>query len=103
MQRGPRERESRYLQFTLQFPGDLIYNPHLLAHVVLTLDFGSPTILFGWDAATTTNQQIISQTLDEYTFGARRAKWRARKKVLSSLRERVFSPATGPQDGKNRL
>ena len=36
MQRGPRERESRYLQFNLQRPGDLIYIPHLLAHAVLT-------------------------------------------------------------------
>ena len=65
MQRGPRERESRYLQFTLQRPGDLIYIPHLLAHAVLILDTGSPTILSGWDAATTTNQPIILQTLDE--------------------------------------
>ena len=65
MQRGPRERESHYLQFTLQRPGDLIYIPHLLAHAVLTLDTGSPTILPGWDAATTTNQQIIIQTLDK--------------------------------------
>ena len=76
MQRGPRERESRYLQFTFQRPGDLIYIPHLLAHAVLTLDTGSPTILSGWDAATTTNQQIIIQTLDKYTFGVRRGKWR---------------------------
>ena len=52
MQRGPRERESRYLQFTLQRPVDLIYTPHLLAHAVLTLDTGSPTILSRWDAAT---------------------------------------------------
>ena len=83
MQRGPRERESRFLQFTLQRPGDLIYIPHLFAHAVLTLDTGSPTILSGWDAATTTNQQIIVQTLDEYTFGVRRGKWREnfRKKV----------------------
>ena len=44
MQRSPRERESRYLQFTVQRPGDLIYILHLLAHVVLTLDTGSPTI-----------------------------------------------------------
>ena len=65
MQRGPRERESRYLQFTFQRPGDLIYIPHLLAHAVLILDTGSPTILSGWDAATTTNQQNIIQTLDE--------------------------------------
>ena len=76
IQRGPRERESRHLQFTLQRPGDLIYIPHLLAHAVLTLDTSSPTILSGWDAATTTNQQIIIQTLDEYTFGLRRSKWR---------------------------
>ena len=105
MQRGPRERESRYLQFTLQRPGDLIYIPHLLAHAVLTLDTGSPTILSGWDAATTTNQQIIIQTLDEYTFGVRRGKWREhfREKGLSALREWVFSPATGPQESENNL
>ena len=105
MQRGPRERESRYLQFTFQRPGDLIYIPHLLAHAVLTLDTGSPTILSGWDAATTTNQQIIIQTLDEYTFGVRRGKWREifREKGLVALREWVFSPATGPQESKNKL
>ena len=34
MQRGPREHESLNLQFTLQGRGDLIYNPHLLAHAV---------------------------------------------------------------------
>ena len=45
MHRGPRERVTRYLQFTLQRPGDLIYIPHLLAYAVLTLDTGSPTIL----------------------------------------------------------
>ena len=64
MHLGPRERESRYLQFTLQRPSDLIYIPHLLAHAVLTLDTGSPTILSRWDAADTTNQQIVFQTLD---------------------------------------
>ena len=100
-----RERESRYLQFTLQRPGDLIYIPHLLAHAVLTLDTGLPTLLSGWDAATTTNQQIIIQTLEEYTFGVRRGKWREifREKVLSALSEWVFSPATGPQESKNKL
>ena len=105
MQRGPRERESRYLQFTLQRPGDLIYIPHLLAHAVLTLDTGSPTILSGWDAATTTNQQTIIQTLDKYTFGLRHVKWREvfREKDLSALREWVFSPATGPQESKSKL
>ena len=55
MQRGPRERETCYLQFTLQRPGALIYIPRLLAHAILTLDIVSPTILSGWDAATTTN------------------------------------------------
>ena len=102
MQRGPRERESRYLQFTFQSPGDLIYIPHLLAHAVLILDTGSPTFLSGRDAATTTNQEIIIQTLDEYTFGVRRGKWREifREKVLVALREWVFSPATGPQESK---
>ena len=105
MQRGPRERESRYLQFTFQRPGDLIYIPHLFAHAVLTLDTGSPTILSGWDAATTANQQIIIQTLDEYTFGVRRGKWPEifREKGLVALRERVFSPATGPQESKDKL
>ena len=105
MQWGPRERESRYLQFTFQRPGDLIYIPHLLAHAVLTLDTGSPTILSGWDAATTTNQQIIIQILDEYTFGVRRGKRREifREKGLVALREWVFSPATGPQESKNKL
>ena len=88
MQRGPREREARFLHFTIQRPGDLIYIPHLLAHAVLTLDTGSPTILSGWDAATASNQRVILQTLDEYTFGVRRGKWREilRKKGLSALR-----------------
>ena len=89
MQRGPRERVSRYLQFTLQRPGDLYYIPHLLAHAVLTLDTGWPTIFSGWDAATTTNQQIIIQTLYKYTFGVRHGKWREIfcEKGLSALRE----------------
>ena len=56
LQRGHRERESRYLQFTLQRLGDVIYIPHLLAHSVLTFDTGWPTILSRWDAATTANQ-----------------------------------------------
>ena len=47
LQRGPRERESHFLQFTLQRLGDLIYVPHLLAHAVLTFDIGSPTTLSG--------------------------------------------------------
>ena len=55
MQRGPRERESRYLQFTFRRPGDLIYIPRVLAHAVLTLDTGSPMFSSGRDAATTTN------------------------------------------------
>ena len=105
MQRGPRERETRFLQFTLQRPVDLIFIPHLLTHAVITLDTGSPTISFGWDAATTTNQQITNQTLDEYTFGVRRGKWREifPKKDLSALQEWVFSPATGPQESIERL
>ena len=102
---GSRERESRYLQYTFQRPGDLIYIPHLLAQAVLTLGTGSPTILPGWDAATTTNPQIIIQTLDEYTFGVRRGKWREifREKGLVALRELVFSPPTGPHESKNKL
>ena len=38
MQRGPREREARYLRFTIQCPGNSIYIPHFLAHAVLTVD-----------------------------------------------------------------
>ena len=51
------------------------------------------------------NQQVILQTLDEYTFFVRRGKWREifRKKGLSASRESVFSPFTGPQENKNRL
>ena len=47
MKRGPREREARYLQFTLQSLRDLIHIPHPLAHAVLSLGTGSPTILSG--------------------------------------------------------
>ena len=88
MQRGPRERDARWLQFTLQHPGDLIYIPHLLAHAVLTLDTGSPRILSGWDAATTSNQLVILQTLDECFFDVRGGNWCElfRKKSLSALR-----------------
>ena len=105
MERGPREQESRYLQFTSQRPGDLIYIPHVLARAVLTLDTGLPTILSVWDAATTTNQQIITQTLDDYTFGVRRGKLREifREKLLVALRDWVFSPATGPQESREKL
>ena len=53
MQRSPREREARYLLFTLQRPDNLIYVPHLLAQTFLTVDKGSPKNLSGWDAATT--------------------------------------------------
>ena len=72
LQRGPQEHEARCLQFTIRRPGRLIFIPHLLAHAVLTVDTGSPTTLSGSDAATTSNQQIILQTLDEYTFSVRR-------------------------------
>ena len=92
MQRGAIEHETRYLQFTLQRPADLIYIPHLVAHVVFTLDTGSSTILSRWDAATTTNQQIINQTLHEYTFGVRRGKWPEifRKKVCQHYEKVCF-------------
>ena len=105
MQRGPRQRKARYLRFILQLPGDLIYIPHPLAHAVLTLDTGSPTILSGWDAATTSNQHVILQTLDDYTFGVRRGKWREffREESLTALREWAFSPPTGPQENEDRL
>ena len=86
MRRGPREREAWFLHFTLERPGDLIYNPHLLAHAVSTLETGSSTILSGWDATNTSNELNIYETFDEYTFGVRRGKWREifRNKVLSA-------------------
>ena len=71
MQRGPRERDARYLRFIIQRPGNLKYIPHLLAHAVLTVDTGSPRILSRWNAGTTSNQQLFPQTLHEYTFGVR--------------------------------
>ena len=102
VQRNLREREARYLQFALQRPGDLTYIPHLHALAVLILDTGSTLILFGWVAASFTNQQIKRKTLDEYIFGVRRRKWREifRKQGFSASGERVFSPAAGPQESK---
>ena len=93
-----------FLQFTLQRSGNLIYIPHLLAHAVLIVDTGSPTILSGLDAATTANQQFMIQTLNEYTFGMRHDKRREnfRHKSLSALREWVLSPATDPQESTER-
>ena len=69
------------------------------------MDSGSPTILSGRDAATTGNQQVIIQTLDEYTFRVRRVRWREvfLKKVSSALREWVFSSAIGPQESQDML
>ena len=101
--RGLREREALYLCFTNRRPGNLI--PIFFAHVLLTVHTGSPTILSRWDAATASNHLVILQTVDEYTFGVRRGKWREifRKKTLSALRELVFSPSTGLQESKDRL
>ena len=105
MQCGSCEREARFLRFTIQRPGNLIYIPHLLANAVLTVDTGSPTILSGWDAAITSNQKVILQTLDKCTFRVRRGRWREifRKRGLSALSEWVFSPSTGLQENKNKL
>ena len=104
-QSGPRERESRYLRFTLEPPGDFISIPRLLAHAVLSLNTGSLTIIPECVTATTPNQQVIFRTLDEYTFAVRRDKWREifRKEGLSALCGWVFSPSTGPQESKDRL
>ena len=88
MQRCPREREKRFLQITIQRPGALIDTLHLVSYTVSTLDTDSPTTLSRWDAATTSSQQIIIQTLNECTFGVRCGKWcdTFRRKILSSLR-----------------
>ena len=67
-QRGPRDVRRIFSNFTIQRHGDLIVIPHLLAHAVSTLDTGSPTILWGWDTATVSNQQIDIQILVEYTL-----------------------------------
>ena len=74
MQRGPREGEARFLQFTIQGPGDLIYFPHFFAHAVLTLYSSSATVSSSWNVATTLNQLVVFQTLNEYTFTVRRGK-----------------------------
>ena len=65
MQRGAPEFEAHYVQFTIQRHGDLIYIPLPLAHAVLTLDTGLQTTLSGWDAATSTSQQMNFEILDE--------------------------------------
>ena len=72
MERGSREREARFSRFTIQRPGILICIPHLLAHAVLTVDTVSPMNLSGWDTATTSDERVFIQMLDEYTFGVRR-------------------------------
>ena len=76
MYRDPRENEARYLWFTLHPLRDLIYIPHLLAHALSSLDTGSPTILYGWDATTSSTQQICDQTFGKYTLGVSRSQWR---------------------------
>ena len=98
MQRGPREREARHLRFTFQRPGNLIYFPHL-AHAVSTVDTGSPRILSGWDAATTSIQQIMLQTLDAFTFAlrcGRRRKLFRKKSFINIMRVGDFSSNRPP-------
>ena len=105
MQRGPREPEALFLRFILQRPGDLIYIAHLLVHAVLTVDVGSITLSSGWDAADTSNEQVVFQTLDEYTFGVRPGKCLEffREKGFSEFREWVFSLSTGLQESRDKL
>ena len=76
MHRGPLERGARFLEFIIQRPGDSVYIPHLLTHAILTFDTRLTTIPSKWDATTTSNQQIIFQTLHDGTFGVHRDKWR---------------------------
>ncbi|MEO1764958.1 MAG: hypothetical protein AAFR83_24090 [Cyanobacteria bacterium J06629_18] len=105
LQRGPRDKETRYLRVTIQRPGDLIYIPHLRPHAVLTIDTGKPAILSGWDACTIADVTIIKRLLDEFTLGVRRGTWRKimRTKGREELRSWVFSPAVGPQESKEEL
>ena len=107
MQAGSREREARCLRFTIQRPSNLIYYPHLLAHAVLTVDTGSPTIVSGWDAAITThqiNKLFFKRWMSILLVGVvvSGAKFSV-KKDLSALRERVFSPSTGLQESMDKL
>ena len=97
IQRGPREKESNYLGFTIQRLGDLNYIPNLRPHTVLTLDTGKPTILLGWDASTIADSTIIRRTLDEYIVGVRRGTWRKvlRTQGREELRNWVFAPVVG--------
>ena len=78
---------------------------HIFSFLPFFLDTGLPTNLSGWDTAPTSNQQIIIQTLDEYISGVRCGKCRELfgKRSLTALQESVFSPATGPQESKERL
>ena len=69
MQYVPSEREARYLYFILQRPVDLICVPYLLARAVLILETGSPKNLSKWDAATSSDQQVNTQTFVQYPFG----------------------------------
>ena len=96
---------ARYLKFSFQRPGDPIYFSHLLAHAVLFLETGSPEVLCGWNAATTSNQQFIFRALDEYFFSACRGRWREifREKASSALGNCVFSATTGSQESKKWL
>ena len=85
---------ARYSKFTLQHIGDFTYTPYLLAHAVLFLDTGSPTILSGWDAATISSLLNVFQTLAKYSFGVSRGKWREivhKKKFISITRMGAFS------------
>ena len=81
-------------EFTLQLTGGLIYISNPFAHAVSTLDTGSPTILFGCDAATSSNQQTVIQTWDKYALGVRGGKCCeifSKKKFISTKRVVVFS------------
>ena len=72
IQRGPRDKEARYLRFTVLRPGDLIYIRSSRPHDVLTIDTGKPTNLSGWDASTNIDSSFLIRTPDEYKIGLRR-------------------------------
>ena len=105
MQRGPREHESRYLQCTLQRPGDLTYNPHLLAHAVLTLDHqlvhqrfypdGTPLLLQIHILYFKLLMGILSVCL--VVGGAKLCV----EKVYQPYVNGWFPPATGPRESKD--
>ena len=72
-----RERDSLYIQFAVQRPGDLIHVPHLTTHSVLTYDMGTTTISAGWDCCNISNEKLNVQLIDNFLPGVTKERWSA--------------------------